>query len=87
MFIVQEDYFLVDASLHDFHMQYSRLCLNLMTQFDEGKGYEGIRIKIFEFENARSDIKKCCSHRKTEDNMSDIPPRSIYLQKLLLLLT
>ena len=22
MFIVQEDYFLVDASLHDFHMQY-----------------------------------------------------------------
>ena len=40
-----------------------------MTQFDEGKGYEGIRIKIFEFENARSDIKKCCSHRKTEDNV------------------
>ena len=40
-----------------------------MTHFDEGKGYEGIRtIKIFEFENRRSDIKKCCSHwekRKT----------------------
>ena len=35
---------------------------NLMTQFNKGKGYEGIRkIKIFEFGNSRSDIS-CCDH-------------------------
>ena len=36
---------------------------NLMTQFNEGKEYKGIRtIKIFEFENMGSEIKKCCNH-------------------------
>ena len=34
-----------------------------MTQFNQGKEYEGIRtIKIFEFENTRSYVKKCCDH-------------------------
>ena len=33
---------------------------NLITQFNQGKGYRGIRtIKIFEFENTISDVKKC----------------------------
>ena len=46
-------------------MQYERLCLNLMTQFDKGKGYERTRtIKTFEFENTTSNIKKS----KTEKN-------------------
>ena len=41
-----------------------------MIQFNKGKGYKGIRtIKIFEFENTRSFVKKCWSHwekRKTK---------------------
>ena len=32
---------------------------NLMTQFNEWKGYKGIRIiKIFQFENTRTDVKE-----------------------------
>ena len=32
---------------------------NLMTQFNEWKGYNGIRIiKIFQFENTRADVKE-----------------------------
>ena len=35
-----------------------RLCPNLTIKFNEGKVYEGIkRIKIFEFENTRSEVK------------------------------
>ena len=53
--------------MHDFMISIcetvSQFNCNLMTQFDEGKRYIGIRtIKIFEFENIRRDIKKCCSH-------------------------
>ena len=35
-----------------------RLCPNLTIKFNERKVYEGIkRIKIFEFENTRSEVK------------------------------
>ena len=34
---------------------------NLTTQFNEGKGYKGNgSIRIFEFENTKNDVKKCC---------------------------
>ena len=43
---------------------------NSVTQFYEGKGYQGIRtIKIFEFENTRNDIIKKVLK---ENNMSDL---------------
>ena len=33
-----------------------------MTQYNEGKGYQGIRtFKTVKFENTRSDVK-CCDH-------------------------
>ena len=36
---------------------------NLRTQFVEWKCYQGIRtVKTFEFENARSNVKKCSDH-------------------------
>ena len=36
---------------------------SVMTQFNEGKGYRGIRaVKTLKFENTRGDAKKCCSH-------------------------
>ena len=36
---------------------------NLMAQFNEGMGHKRIRtLKIFEFENTRSHVKKCCDH-------------------------
>ena len=36
-----------------------------MTQFNEGKGFEGIKTsKIFEFENTRDYVKKCCTDKK-----------------------
>ena len=44
-------------------------CALQMTQFNEGEKYEWIRTsKIFEFENTKSYVKKCCDHwgeRKT----------------------
>ena len=57
----QNDY----ASLH-LWCPYMRFCPNLndnlMTQFNEGKGYQGIRaLKTLELGNTRSDIK-CCNH-------------------------
>ena len=81
---------IIYTSLHDFHMWCETL--PQMTQFNEGKGWEGIRtINIFEFENARSYVKKCCDHwEKVENNMLDksyTSTRDISLQKLPLLLT
>ena len=36
---------------------------NLVAQFNEGMGHKRIRtLKIFEFENTRSHVKKCCGH-------------------------
>ena len=36
---------------------------SLMTQFNEGKEYKGIRtIKISEFQNMGSEVKKCWNH-------------------------
>ena len=54
-----------------------------MTQFNEGKGYEGITTnKIFQFENTRSGVKVLRSLRKKEimSDKSYIPTRGIYLQ-------
>ena len=45
---------------------------NLMKQYNEGKEYKVNRtIKIFEFENTRSDVKVVQSLRKKEINMSN----------------
>ena len=33
-----------------------------MTQLNDGKEYQGTTVKIVEFENTRSDVKKCCDH-------------------------
>ena len=46
---------------------------NLMTQFNEWKGYNGIRIiKIFQFENTRADVKEVLRSlkKKKEKDMS-----------------
>ena len=55
--------FWYDALLHDFHIR--QLSDYFITQFIEGRGHKGITIiKIFEFENTKRNIKKCCSHRE-----------------------
>ena len=42
--------------------EFPNLNHNLMTQFNEGESYQGIRtIKTFESENTRNNIK-CCNH-------------------------
>ena len=47
------------ASLLNFHKTVPQFNGNLRTQFNEGKGYQGIRtVKTYELENTRSDIKK-----------------------------
>ena len=39
-----------------------------MAQFNEGMGHKRIRtIKIFEFENTKSHIKKCWNHWETSN--------------------
>ena len=44
---------------------------NLRTQFVEWKCYQGIRtVKTFEFENARSNVKKCCDHWEKSKTIS-----------------
>ena len=63
--------------------------MTLMTKFNEEKEYEEIRtIKIFKFENTRSEIKKCCSHweKRKISQTYHIYQRgpTIYLQKLIL---
>ena len=62
-----------------------------MTQFNEGKGYEGIgTIKIFDIENTSAEVKKKCHDHWEKGNMSDksyIPTRGTYLQKFPQLLT
>ena len=58
------------TSICDTMLQFNDI---LMTQVDKGKEHKGIRkLKIFEFKNTRTDIKKMLwSLRKKESNMSD----------------
>ena len=58
-----------------------------MTQFDEGKGYEVIRmIKVFYLKIQEATSKRSFAiNEKKESNMSEkshIPTRDIYLQKM-----
>ena len=59
---------------------------NLMTQFNKGEDYEGMRaIKILEFENTRRNLKKSVAineiKKETMSDKSYISTRGIYLQK------
>ena len=58
------------TSICDTMLQFNDI---LITQVDKGKEHKGIRkLKIFEFKNTRTDIKKMLwSLRKKESNMSD----------------
>ena len=63
-----------------------------MKQYNEGKEYKVNRtIKIFEFENTRSDVKVVQSLRKKGNQyvkqIISRPTGRIYLQKLTLILT
>ena len=46
---------------------------NLMAQFNEGRGHKRIRtLKIFEFENTRSHVKKCFDHWETSNTEKQV---------------
>ena len=62
-----------------------------MTQFYEGKGYEGITTtRIFEYENTKTGVRKCCDEQekmKTTSQTNHIYQQGVFIYKVYSLLT